>query len=185
MQSLSHMDPAEYRAAKARSGIAVADIWCAVNKMTRDQDKSYSSGRTQIPEGTAQGIRKLLDKLSERGRLLAENVAAALPESTVTFDDSSGAISVTFASKKTLQIDCAGVDTLNLAPVYVAARSTRNEATFIYFSDASGAKPASIKGNQWFLWRGNFPENRSVGRLQNYFNEIDGENLSLALSAYA
>jgi hypothetical protein len=178
------MNPDEYRAAKARSGITVADIWCAATKITKDQDKSYSSGRTTIPDTTAARVRTLVDRVSTLGRVLAENISMTLPDCTVDFNDSTGAITLTFASTKTIQIDCTGVDMMNLAPVYVAARSTRNEATFIFFGDISFLKPKYIEGDHWFLWRGNFPENRNLSRFQNYFNKIDEPLLTLAFGAY-
>lgn len=179
------MPPEEYRAAKARSGITVADNWCAKTRMTRDQDKAYSSGRTIIPNAVAADVRALVDLLSTLGRTLTDNLRTALPNSTVDFNDSTGAITLTFPSTKSVQIDCAGVDTANLAPVYVAARSTKNEAVFIFFANDSPARPKYIDGDRWFLWRGNFPENRHVPRLRNYFNKIDEPLLTLAFSAYA
>jgi hypothetical protein len=179
------MNPDEYRAAKARSGITVADNWCAATRMTKDQDKAYSSGRTVIPDVIATNVRILVDLLSARGRILADNIRTVLPNCTVDFNDSTGAITLTFPTTKIIQIECAGVDTMNLAPVYVAARSTKNEAIFIFFGEESPAKPKYIEGERWFLWRGNFPENRNVPRFRNYFNKIDEPLLTLAFSAYA
>jgi len=180
-----NMSPDQYRSAKARSGITVADIWCAATQMTKDQDKAYASGRTMIPDAVAEHVRGLVDDLSNRGRALADDIRTALPGSTVDFNDRNGAITLMFPSKKSIQIDCAGVDTMNLAPVYVAARSTKNEAIFIFFANESPTKPKHVEGDRWFLWRGNFPENRHVGRLRNYFNKIDEPLLTLAFSACA
>lgn len=183
---LKPMNSDEYRVAKARSGITVADIWYAATKMTKDQDKSYSSGRTAIPDTTATRVRTLVERLSTLGRVLADNISTALPDCSVNFNDSTGLITLTFPSTKSMQIECAGVDTLNLAPVYIAARSTKNEAIFIFLDDNTSLKPKyNIKGEHWFLWRGNFPENRNMSRFQNYFNKIDEPLLTLAFSAYA
>lgn len=179
------MSPEEYRSAKSRSGIRVVDIWCAATRVTKDQDKAYSSGRTAIPNALATSVRTLVDLLSTLGRTLADNIRTALPGSTVDFNDSTGAITLTFPSTKSIQIDCAGVDTMNLAPIYIAARSTKNEAIFIFFADKSPAKPKYVEGDRWFLWRGNFPENRNASRLQNYFNKLEESLLTLAFSAYA
>ena len=177
------MTPDEYRAAKARSCISVADNWCAATKVTKDQDKSYSSGRTVIPDTVAKNVRMLIEVLSARGRSLADKIGEALAECTVNFDDANGAITLTFSSMNKVQIECAGVDTLNLATVYVFARSTKNEAIFIYFGDRSIMKPKHITGG-WFLWRGNFSESRHMHRMQNYFNYIEEPILMMAFNAY-
>lgn len=175
----------EYRAAKARSCISVADNWCAVFRITKDQDKAYSSGRTEIPAELAEGVRNVVTKLSNYGRALSDIIRAALRACTVDFNGNTGAITITFPSAKSVRIDCDGVDTVNLAPVYVAARGTLNEAVFIYFGEDSQAKPKYIKESGWFLWRGNFTESRTAGRIRNYFNTIDEPILSMAFRSYA
>lgn len=182
---LKPMTPEEYRAAKARSCISVADNWCACLRVSKDQDKSYSSGRTEIPVELADKVHKLVDDLTAHGRELAEIIRAALPTCSVDYNSDTGAITVTFPSAKSVRLDCSGVDTMNLAPVYVAARSTANEAVFIFFDDHSRMKPGSLKGTSWFLWRGNFSENRNAGRLRNYFNKIEEPILSMAFRAYS
>lgn len=182
---MKSMSPEEYRAGKARSCISVADNWCAVLRITKDQDKAYSSGRTEIPVELAEGVLNVVTNLSTYGRALSDIIRAAMRACTVDFNDNTGAITITFPSAKSIQIDCAGVDTLNLAPVYVAARGTLNEAVFIYFGKDSEAKPKYIKESGWFFWRGNFTESRSAGRIRNYFNTIDEPILSMAFRAYA
>lgn len=181
----TQMNPNEYRAAKTRSCIKVADTWCAAIRITVDQDKSYSSGRTVIPEQVATTIRALVNRLSTLGQILADNIRLTLPDCSVDFNQNTGAINIIFPSKKGLQIECEGVDGLNLAPVYVAARSTKSEAIFIYFEQNSPSKPHYIQGDTWFLWRGNFPENQNLSRLRNYFNKIDEPLLTLAFRDFA
>ncbi|WP_128140270.1 hypothetical protein [Janthinobacterium lividum] len=179
------MNTDEYRFAKVRTGITVPDIWYGVTKMTKDQDKAYSSGRTVIPDIIATKVRTVMEYLENCGKKLADDISKALPDCTVSFNDSTGTIMLTFPSKKSIVIDCAGVDTTNHAPVYVAARSTKSEAIFIFFDDKSPARPNYIPGNQWFLWRGDFPENRHMSQFQNYFNKIGEQLLTSAFRAYA
>ena len=66
--------------------------------MTKDQDKAYSSGRTVIPDALATSVRTLVDHLSTLGRTLADDIRAALPGSVVDFNESTGAITLTFPS---------------------------------------------------------------------------------------
>lgn len=179
------MSTDEYRSAKARTGITVPDIWYGVTKMTKDQDKAYSSGRTVIPDTIATKVRTVMEYLVSCGNKLADEIRKALPDCTVSFNDSTGTIMLTFPSQKSIVIDCAGVDLMNHAPMYVAARSTKSEASFIFFNDKSPAKPQHIQGDQWFLWRGDFPENRNMSQFQNYFNEIGEQLLTSAFRAYA
>lgn len=52
------MNNIEYKSIKKVLGFKNPDIWCAYFHITKDQDKSYSNGRTAIPEVLAAEIYK-------------------------------------------------------------------------------------------------------------------------------
>lgn len=178
------MSPAEYKAAKNRSCITVNDIWCAATRVSKDQDKAYSSGRTPIPESIESNVRRLIKFIETASASLFEQLQHALPDGyTVEIDAVSLCIQICFPSQKTIKIDCCGLDIANLWPVYIADRSTRGEAVFVNAPETPWNRIADSQ-RRWFLWRGDFVESRSLSRFQSYWNELDERLLTEAFKRY-
>jgi len=177
------MSPEEYKAAKNRSCITVNDIWCAAARVSKDQDKSYSSGRTAIPEDAAANVRRVVSLVETTATSLFDELGQALPGCLVELDGASLSIQVHFPSTKAVKIDCCGLDIANLWPVYSADRSTKGEAVFLYAPERPWKRKADDQ-RRWFLWRGDFVENRSLERFQSYWNKLDERLLTEAFKRY-
>ncbi len=184
MQTL--MSSAEYKIAKARSCITVSDIWCAAARVSKDQDKAYSSGRTPIPEDVATNVRRVVAFVETAAASLLEELRQALPSQNgyaIEIDEVSLGIQIQFPSKKTVKVACCGLDIANLWPVYIADQSTRGEAVFLNTPERPWKRIANNQ-RRWFLWRGDFVESRSLRRFQSYSNELDERVLMEAFKRY-
>jgi len=178
------MTPAEYKAAKIRSCITVNDIWCAAARVTKDQDKAYSSGRTPIPESVESNVRRLIEFIETASASLSEQLRHALPDGyAVEIDEPTLCIQIRFPSNKAIKIECCGLDIANLWPVYIADRSTRGEAVFVNAPERPWKRTTDDQ-RRWFLWRGDFVVNRSLSRFQSYWNELDERLLIEAFKRY-
>jgi len=174
-----------YKAAKRRSRITTSDIWLRVIRVTIDQDKSFSSGRTPVPEEVEKRINDLLRTLEDGAAKLEADLRQALPECSVSLDSASLDITITFPQGKGAMLTMRGVDSLNHAQMYDVDRTVEGAATFVRMNQPKWQQDGENKGLRWYLWRGDFVQSRAGRKLQNYWNVITGELLREALKRYA
>lgn len=176
------MDADNYKTAKSRSRITVSDIWLSVIRVTLDQDKSYSSGRTPIPEDVALRVNRLSSKLKEGAEELEAKLCDELPECAVSLNPNTLDITIAFPQGKVAVLAMCGVDLLNHAQMYTIDRNGLGAATFLRICPPKWRKEKN--GVRWYLWRGDFVESHR-GNMQNYWNEPKGSLLREALKRYA
>lgn len=156
----------EYKCAKAKSGISVSDIWCGVTGISKDRDKSFSSGRTVIPSDAASRVSALIERLVEGAGELLAMLQKELPDCSVRLDGDCLAIDIGFPSGNEVRLHNAGVDLMNFWQVYQTAATSQGAALFL-----RGRLPHQSK-LQWYLWRGDFVESRNLKRFQSYANPV-------------
>ncbi|WP_350315659.1 hypothetical protein OHK33_11920 [Pectobacterium aroidearum] len=178
------MNADNYKAAKSRSRITNLDIWLHAVQITVDQDKSFSSGRTPIPEEVEKRLDHLLLSLETGAVELEAELRQALPECTISLDSASLNITIGFPQGKDAVLMMRGVDMLNHAQMYDVDRSGAGAATFVRMSQPTWKQDDKNRTRRWYLWRGDFVENRDK-KLQNYWNILTGELLREALKRYA
>lgn len=167
----------EYKAAKKRSRIST-DVWLSVFRITVDQDKAYSSGRTPIPAQVEKRVDDVLRLLMEGATELEADLRKALPECSISLDPASLDVSIAFPAAKVATLTMCGVDTLNHAQVYDLDGSGVSAATFVRMRRPKWKQDDENRPRRWFLWRGDFH-----GR-QNYWNDLAGDLLRQALRRY-
>jgi len=165
------MTPDEYKDAKAKSGISVLDIWCDVTGISRDRDKSFSSGRTAIPSDAASKVNALIERLVEGAGELQAMLQKELPDCSVRLDEDCLAIDIAFPSGYVVRLHNSGVDLMNFWQVYKTEATFQGTALFLRGA-LSPHQSANTRKLQWYLWRGDFVENRNLGRFQNYANPV-------------
>lgn len=173
------MSAVEYKDLKARSRITVIDIWCGAIRVSKDQDKSYSSNRTTIPEAVATRVRQLSVKIGGAASQLQEQLQHALPECAVVLHDTSLEINISFPNGKVAKLENRGLDLANLWPLYIGNSGSGREAVFVY-TFPSHRDQENPKTAAWFLWRGDFLE-RLHGPIQNSKNTLTDALLLEAL----
>ena len=147
------MNAAEYKSAKDRSQIKVADIWRAATGVTPDQDKSYGSGRTPIADATGVKVNTLLARIEASADELRTVLQSELPEGcSVDFDQDRLHLMIRFStSGEQVKVERKGVDLLNHAEVY----EVPGAALFLRVRpDMPGM--GWVKNPTWMLWRGQF-----------------------------
>lgn len=165
------MTPDEYKSAKAKSGISLSDIWCDVTGISRDRDKSFSSGRTAIPSDAASKVNALIAWLIEGAGKLQAVLQGELPDCSIRLDEDCLAIDVYFPSGKIVRLHNSGVDLMNFWQVYKTEAPYQGAALFLRVG-SSPQQSANTRRPQWYLWRGDFVESRNLSRLQNYQNPV-------------
>ena len=178
------MSPYEYKAAKAKSGISIIDTWCSAVRISKDQDKAYSSGRTPVPPEVAFNIRKLIQRLEEGAAELRTMLQEALPNCSIKLDDESLIIEIIFTTGKKVQLHNKGIDLLNFWPIYEADSSSKGAALFLRTPQPSWEATPPPKKDAWYLWRGDFVENRNLNRFQSYWNMLGNGLLLEAFKRY-
>lgn len=68
------MDHDKYKAAKLFTGIKNSEIWCATLALSKDTDKSYNCGRSQVPNDLANKINDLIDIKKYKVNILVEKL---------------------------------------------------------------------------------------------------------------
>lgn len=171
------MSPQDYKMVKARSAISVADIWHSVVRISLDQDKAYSSGRTPIPPEVAFRVENLICRLEQGAIELEAILQQELPMCSIKLDTASLTIDISFPSGKAVQLHNRGVDWGNW-PVFKADSSPKDAAVFLRIERPGWHKKDYPGKEGWYLWRGDFQENRNLGHMQNHWN-IPKEKLLL------
>lgn len=177
------MRPDDYKTAKKRSRITVSDIWLSAIRITIDQDKSFSSGRTPIPQEVEKRVNDLLCNLTQGAKKLEADLQQVLPECSVSLDSETSDITVTFPGGRSAELKMLGIDTLSHAQVYGLDYNGAGAATFVRMPQPTLEKDTENKKFRWFLWRGDFGQ-KLGGNLQNYPNPLTHELLCVALNRY-
>ncbi|WP_304351082.1 hypothetical protein [Comamonas testosteroni] len=175
----------EYKKVRERSGITVTDIWCSAIRISKDQDKSYASGRTAIPDEVCERVRDTIVMIEKASEELHANLQDVLKECDVTLDRDTLQIAITFPSGKKAVLEQRGLEITMLRPIYKADPATRHEALFL-LTDEKPWDP-KVKGHRslrWFLWRGDFVESQNAGRIQSYRNDLTERLLYEAFKRY-
>lgn len=173
----------EYKQAKLRSGISVSEIWCGVTEVSRDRDKSFSCGRTAIPSDVATRVNALLDRLVAGASELRSILQSELQNCSVHLDPDRLEIGIEFPTGKVIRLHHGGVDMMNFWQVFKTDTNSQGGAVFLrgrpFHQPSAGSERL-----RWYLWRGDFAENRNLRRLQNYTNPVEKNLLLEVFSRY-
>lgn len=177
------MTPEEYKFAKAKSGVSSLDDWCGITGISKDRDKSFSSGRTPIKTDVASKITTLITNFEDSARELQTLLQAEMPECSVQLDDESLALDIIFASGQIVRLQNAGIDTMNYWRVYKTESASHGAALFVQ-GTTYPVRTTQPQKLTWYLWRGDFVENRQRERLQSYANPIKQALLNEVFKRY-
>ncbi|CAK1712812.1 hypothetical protein VCRA2119O147_60084 [Vibrio crassostreae] len=171
------MDSLEYKYAKTLLGISNPDIWCPYFSITRDQDKSYSSGRTKIPDRVAQWIGdELVDQKYRVGKLKSD-LEKCFPDTNIEVSEENCDIKVFFDEGTCIEFENEGKDH-QCIDVYSFNINSRVEHRLLFFPHKHwSGNEKERKEKIWGLW--NYSgRNQPLGRAlvskltKDLFNEL-------------
>ncbi|GAB7227513.1 hypothetical protein VrSk94_11950 [Vibrio rotiferianus] len=168
------MNREEYKQIKEKSGITVSDIWRAFSQLTPDQDKAYSSGRTQIPPKVANFLESQIADATARAETLKELLTEKLGGLGFTFQidiSNNNIFGYTTSGEKVLRFENKGMGA-GTRHVYHASK----------ISDKKSYNLILINGkNDWVLWYSSNLVPTRVSYRAYYSNPLETDLLVKAL----
>lgn len=143
------MDAVEYKRSKELLGISKPNIWCMQFQISIDIDKSYSSGRKEIPEKLSKIIRKKVDEHIEKVLKLQSHLKEIFPDSKVEIDQEKNDILVNIPKENQLKIKNNGINNLGFN-IYSFMTKGRNKRTLVYYPEDYWKNTHTCF--DWFLW---------------------------------
>ncbi|ELC3158848.1 hypothetical protein RI851_003872 [Vibrio harveyi] len=145
------MDSLEYKNAKTRIGISNPDIWCPYFSITRDQDKSYSSGRTKIPDRVAQWVTDELSDQKDRVDKLTSNLKECFPNADIVVLEQNSDVRVVIDKDNSIDFKNKGKDHRCL-DVY-SFKVNKKEHILVFFPEKYWSRDEKeLKNKTWGLW---------------------------------
>lgn len=146
------MDSQEYKNAKTRLGVSNPDIWCPYFSITRDQDKSYSSGRTKIPDRVAQWIVDELADQKDRIGKLTSNLKECFPNAKIEVEEESGDVKVVIDTRNSIDFKNEGKDH-QCIDVYSFKIRSKVEHRLLFFPHKHWSTDEEVRKEKiWGLW---------------------------------
>ena len=158
------MNNIEYKACKKLVGPVSRDIWCALLGIAKDTDKSYSCGRSPIPEHIDKKLGKLVKNKEIKAGKLANKLRETFSDDCYVIIRSTESNDISLQNKSGLKILFVneGTDMFN-HDVYSFKSKKGLRNIMLYYPENPYQAPRNDDPNNdrdWFYWDGHLAHRR-------------------------
>lgn len=145
------MTPIEYKNAKIALGINMPDIWCNYFHISKDNDKSYSCGRTIIPDLLSDTIKQELEENSIRVLKLESSIKRCFPQAEVFIDKDTNDFSIIIDDTKRISFKNEGKNQL-CYNIYSFMSSKKLKKTLVFYPKSYWVTEPEKRDFDWVFW---------------------------------
>jgi hypothetical protein len=161
----------EYKAAKIALGIEIPGIWCSYFHISINNNKSYSSGRTKIPELLSETIKQELEENSVRVQKLVSNLKRCFPQAEVDIKQDSNDIKISIDDKELTTFKNEGKNQMCYNTYsFMSAKGLKK--TLVFYPKNHWVTEPEKRNFDWVFW---MLDRYSPRRIGPYFEELSSE----------